>query len=230
MNNTIPITTTKNERIGDNIVVKIKKNVVIKGFSKIKKFINKIIKSSNEEHEVENAFIKDLTDVLQFKILVSNAVFILPNTNAIYINYSVFNSFAVLSKYDVALFHFFNLIDDVLKDFSTYQLHINLKTFTVSAIEKYHNLIFLIYKKGFYDAYINYIETICVYHCPSVFETLKNVFITIFNIKDYTMEPILYSKKESDELLCQLLARLRSTKSAEKHLLICGGGGSGVDM
>jgi hypothetical protein len=198
-------TTDDNEIIGDNLVIKKMKNVLMKGFSKIKKCINKKMKSSNEEQEDENAFVKELTGVLQFKMLVSNTIFILPNTNAIYINYSMFSTFAIPSKYDVMVFHFFNLINEVLKEFSTYQLHINLKTFTITAIEKYHNLIFLIYKKGFYDAYINYIEAICVYHCPSVFETLKNVFITIFNIKEYTMEPMLYSKKESDELIHQLL-------------------------
>jgi len=168
----------------------------------MKSFLSKFSKNKKEEVTILDDF--------QFNFLLSNTVYILPTTsdnisNRIFIDFVNFKRFINRSHFNQVVDYFIGLIIEILKKYETIELHLNLKSFSVTAAEKYKDLVLLFYER-YQVNYINRINSVYVYNTPHVFETIKNIFVTLSPLsKTFDFEPVLYSTNESPNKLTELL-------------------------
>jgi len=120
---------------------------------------------------------KYITDNLDINEMIEEAVFTLPGTNIIFIDYLIFKMFAHEETYDHIIDHIMNLFDYCIKYYGNMQVNLNLRTFTVSATERYVPAI-----KQFCNRCLNhntnyteYMTAFRILNTPSVMEMVIKV-------------------------------------------------------
>jgi hypothetical protein len=182
-----------------------------------------IFKKSKGFFSQKNTTDEDVMDSIQFNFLLKNSLFILPEKqtfqstngptfpNKIYVDYTLFKKFVRPSNFEKVLNHFILSIIELQKECTTFQLHINLQGFSVTAAEKFKGLVLMFYEKYGVD-YVNTIDSIYIYYTPSVFDTIKTIFKNLSSLSNtFMFEPVLYSAKESPALLEELLQGRRES-------------------
>jgi len=168
----------------------------------MKSFFSKITNSKKEEPTILNTF--------QFNFLLKNTVYILPLnkteiSNRIFIDFVNFRKFVSKSNFNEVVNHFIGLIIEILEKFETIELHLNLKSFSVTATEKYRDLVLMFYEK-YQVNYVNRINAVYIYNTPHVFEAIKTIFIKLSPLSStFNFEPVLYSTSESPNKLAEIL-------------------------
>jgi hypothetical protein len=169
-------------------------------------------KNSNRKQKEETTILNDF----QFNFLLSNTVYILPSTdnivsNRIFIDFINFRKFINRSNFDQVVNHFIGLIIEILNKHETVELHLNLKSFSITAAEKYKDLVLLFYDK-YQLNYINRINSVFVYNTPHVFEAIKTIFVKLSPLSNtFDFEPVLYSSAESPQKLSEVLKERMSS-------------------
>ena len=148
---------------------------------------------------------------IELATLLGKTAYILPNNNKniIYIEYPLFKLFANPENYRAIVDHLINLILIFIANKVTYEMHINLKGFTISAAERYKQVIQLFCNECCNLAStsnISFVEDLTVlkiYHTPSVMETISRM---LSSLTDPTVKKklVFCSKAESDGLIQQL--------------------------
>ena len=109
--------------------------------------------------------------------LIGKAVYILTDTNKIFFDYTVFKTFAHPTNFHYiadTIIYFFN---DCVAKYSLFELHVNLESLTVSALERYKEIIkYFCAKCAAANArYSSKIENIYVHNCPKTFDNILTV-------------------------------------------------------
>jgi len=165
-------------------------------------FFSKVANRKKEEPTLLNTF--------QFNFLLLNTVYILPLTdntisNRIFIDFINFRKFVNRSNFNEVSDHFIGLIVEILKIHKTVELHLNLKKFSITATEKYKDLVLMFYEK-YQINYVNSINAVYIYNTPHVFEAIKTIFIKLSPLSStFDFEPVLYSNAESPQKLADIL-------------------------
>jgi hypothetical protein len=140
--------------------------------------------------------------------LLRLTAFIIPNTNFIFIDYLIFKMYANESNYDIIVDYIMQLFDSCINKYGDFVVHVNLDTFSVSAAERYKNIIIKFNKKCIenlnteYSKKLNYWK---IYNTPNVIETIKKILKTV--IEPEVINKInLVSKKDSDAELKNLFS------------------------
>jgi hypothetical protein len=167
-----------------------------------------IQKRKNEE---ENATI---LDAFQFNFLLMNTIYILPVTNSqgnksvsnrLFIDFVNFRKFVNRSNFDAVVNYFIEAIVRILEEHETFELHVNLKSFSVTATEKYKNIVLLFYEK-YQTNYVNRIDSVYIYNTPHIFDTIKSIFVKLSPLSNtFMFEPTLYNSKESPAKLAEVM-------------------------
>jgi hypothetical protein len=166
---------TKEEFYNEN-----KKNVVFKNKQKIE-----CAKHVNQSMELA-------------KMIQCTAVRI-PNTNIIYYNYMIFKTYACDEVKEPVYRYIIQLIGSVLKEYDNFEFHVNLKTFTISAVHRYKNIIASIFDEN--QSFTTQMSRLCIYHTPSIIDTINKVLYS--SIRDI-LPKATYHHKESDQLIEKL--------------------------
>jgi hypothetical protein len=148
---------------------------------------------------------KEICENFNKEDILKLTMFIIPNTNIIVFDYNVFKLYANPSVYDIIVSYLLQLYDEVLKTNNTFEIHMILDTFTISAAERYKQIIQMFFDKCINCAtdYSSKISKIHIYYAPSMIDTLKTMFKSCF---DQTLNDkiILYSKTDSPAIIKQL--------------------------
>jgi len=145
----------KIKEIQDNYYSKNKKNTIFKNKQKL---------------DCANA----VCNAIPIDYLISQTIYIIPNTDKIFLDYTIFKLFANTDNFNQIIDNIFTAIKNCVESFSTFEIYINLDTFTVSALERYKVVI-----KDFIDKCISsntrYSENIInLYICnvPKTFDAI----------------------------------------------------------
>jgi hypothetical protein len=148
---------------------------------------------------------------LELATLLGKTAYILQNNskNIIYIEYPLFKLFANPENYTAIVEHLINLILIFIANKATYEIHINLKGFTISAAERYKQVIQLFCNQCCSlsnTSNISFVEDLTIlkiYHTPSVMESISRM---LSSLTDPTVKKklVFCSKAESDGLMQQL--------------------------
>jgi len=153
---------------------------------------------------------------IELATLLGQTAYILTNNeqnyqkNIIYIEYPLFKLFANPENYTAIVGHLINLIMIFINKNATYEMHINLKGFTISAAERYKHIIQLFCNECCSLASttnISFVENLTIfkiYHTPSVMEHISRIFSAMTD-PSVKQKLVFCTKAESDGLLLQLL-------------------------
>lgn len=135
--------------------------------------------------------------------LIQHSFFLIPNTNNIYFDYPLFKTYACAEVYEQFATHSYSVVDSCLAVNATFEMHVNMNSFTISAFERLRKLIerFFIESPMFSDK----LTYVYVYYTPSIIEHINTV-IKMF-IAHISYKIIYFSKTESETKLKMLFSK-----------------------
>lgn len=144
-------------------------------------------------------------DHMDMEELLHHTTWIIPNTNRIYVDYTMLKTYANPSNFDKIVNKFLLLALDCSNTFVEFEVHMNMETFTVSAVERYKYIITMIVEQCFskQTRYTQQIVAFHLYNIPTVIDQIRPLILPL-------LEPgmrekfVLHSKSESPELLKRL--------------------------
>lgn len=140
---------------------------------------------------------------IEMSKLIKNTVMRIPNTNIIYYDYLVFKTYGNERTYLLIYNYIISVIQEILKNYSFFEFHINMKTFSISACQRYKHIITTFFEEG--DSTLKYMNKIIVYNTPNI---IKQVVAILKNsIKDVINKTTFYDEKKSDLILSKLLSQ-----------------------
>jgi hypothetical protein len=145
---------------------------------------------------------KEISQKFDLASMINGTVYNVPETNRIIFNYPVFKLYANPDNYEAIVQGVLNVYDHVLKTFPDFEAHIILEGFTISAAERYKEVIKLFCQKCM-TSNTNYAiatKAMHIYYTPSMMEAISTLFRPFI---DPTINEriVLHKKVESDELL-----------------------------
>jgi hypothetical protein len=131
---------------------------------------------SKATNKMERA--KEITTQIPLDQLLSNTFFIIDNSNKIYLDYPKLKLFATPNIYDQMLEHVTKLIQICVNIFGNVELHANLNTFSITAANRYKELIQKLCTHFFQSdsLYKNEITHIYLHNYPKIIPLLTSLF------------------------------------------------------
>lgn len=148
---------------------------------------------------------KAVCDNFSAEELIRNTIYIIPNTNRILIDYTVFKLYAQPEVYESIVNYLIHVYDTVLSIYTSFEVHVILDGFTISAAERYKDVIQLICRKcNTTTNYSLYISQMYVYYTPSMMDSITTL-LKPFVDDSLTNKITMYSKTDSPGLLKALV-------------------------
>jgi len=134
---------------------------------------NKIFKNS-QKLDCANSVVQNM----DLKALFSSCIYILPNKNVIFIDYPKLKTFVCPEIYPQIVECATNLAHQCIKQHRVFSLHINLQSFTITAAQRYKELIEMfcntcLHKDSEFQSQLQFIH---LYHYPSIIPMLRKMF------------------------------------------------------
>jgi len=157
-----------------------------------------IFQKKAQKYEVAKA----ITSKFDINILLQKTVYIIPNTNKIFINYPLFKKFAQPDNYELFVKYVQNIVSVVIEKNGSFECHLNFESFTISAAERYKGII-----NTFNECeigYTDYMDAIYVYNPPTIIETISKILLSL--IDQTTKKKIqLVNKSDGEHILASFL-------------------------
>lgn len=125
--------------------------------------------------------------------LLSKTMYLLPNTNKVFIDYSIFKVYAHPGIYDNIIKYIQDLFNICIEKYGGFEAHVDLKTFTVSAAHRYKDIIDVFYRTALRNGTLYYkkLDAMYVYNTPSTITDIAKLFLNpdiIPRVKTFTKE------------------------------------------
>jgi len=122
-------------------------------------------------------------DTLGFDNLLNKTIYIISDTNRVFIDYTLFKLFATPETYTRIADEAINLIRVCVEKYGNYETHVNLDTFTVSAAERYKHIINIFLNKClvYNSEYSEKLIKLYIYNTPKTFNVISNILLPLFD-------------------------------------------------
>uniref|UniRef100_A0A6C0JX72 CRAL-TRIO domain-containing protein n=1 Tax=viral metagenome TaxID=1070528 RepID=A0A6C0JX72_9ZZZZ len=109
--------------------------------------------------------------------LLNSTLTVLPNSYHLFFDYTVFKTFATPELYDTIMKYAISKIMNCINMYGTYEMHVNLNTFSVSAFHRYRPIIELYSHEcnTNYQIFHEKLKTMHIYNVPSTVETISQL-------------------------------------------------------
>lgn len=153
---------------------------------------------------------------LSIEELMQRTVYIVPNTNHVYFDYTVFKLYATPENYEYVVNRIINAFQWCIDTYGSYQAHLNLQSFTISACERYKTVIEIYYTKclSAETTFAAKMDKMYIYHTPSAIDTITRMLSSFIEV-GVRNRMILYNKHESPDKVNVLLAGVSSESSSK---------------
>jgi len=160
-----------------------------------------LIKKDQKEECVEYVIQK-----LSLDQLMENTIYVIKNTNYVFIDYPLFKQYMSVTYHEKFIQHMSNTIRNVIMEHGTYEMHINLLSFSVSAVEKYYAVIHSFYEmcNQHETTFLMQLSCIHIYNTPMMIHVIKSM-LSKLNMESIRGKTIFYTKEESPELLAKMM-------------------------
>ena len=127
--------------------------------------------------------------------LLSNSIFIIPQTNKIFFDYPLFKTYATQENYTVIVEYISEKIAACISIFGNYEVHANLDSFSVSACQRYKDVIQLFCNRFMnnVDEYSKVLVVMYIYNTPNMFHQISTMLRPFIN--HTVMEKIILQDK-----------------------------------
>jgi hypothetical protein len=134
--------------------------------------------------------------------LCSNTFIIIPNSNKIFMDYTVFKLYANPSNYNDIINYLYKLIQYCIDQYGSYEVHVNLDTFSVSSCHRYKDIL-----KMYCDVCLNNstefnvkLIKVYLYNIPNVFESISQI-LNPFIDKIVISKMVKFNKIDTKQIL-----------------------------
>jgi len=184
------------------------------------------IKTDFYTAETKNTFFKNgqkaqcaeqITSQINIYDLLKYTVYIIPNTNHVYLDYPLFKQYANANNYEEVVNYVIAVLAQCIQIYGQYEMHVDLKGFTITAAERYKSGIQLFCSKCCGQTETQFatpLKNMYIYNTPSVIETITRLFAPF-------MDPIIpkklvyISKTDSPRLLEELMSTKISSRECD---------------
>ena len=140
-----------------------------------------------------------VTSQLCLDELIQNTIYVIPNTKSIYMDYPVFKCYATAANYEKIVSYILQLIDQLISHHNEFDIHVNLSTFTLTAAERYSQMLQLfcetICKRTNTNfKYTDYMRRMHIYNTPNTIHLITPILSKFTN--DSISDKIAYFSKE----------------------------------
>lgn len=148
----------------------------------------------------------NISNQMDVKQLIMHTLYIIPNTNKIFIDYPVFKTYIFPELYETFIEYCISLMHYCIEIYNCFEIHININSFSISACHRYKNAIIMfnnncIHSNNDFSLKLN---KMYIYNTP---KTMKDIitFLTPFMDQNIKNKIVFFNKDESTQLLQQLL-------------------------
>lgn len=174
------------------------------------------LKNTYYQNNTKNTFFKnkqklDCADMISNSIdintLMHNTFFQFENTNKLFFQYTVFKTFATDNNINHILNCFMNLLEEIINNYGSFELHINMETYTITAHERYKNMYKLLFSRCKENniLFSSKLVSMNIYNTPNIINTLQSFFAPFID-KNAVNKIFIIDKKQSKSLLEKLFA------------------------
>lgn len=181
--------------------------------------IKELVKKKQEEYYANNSksFLfktnqktqcaEQINDHFGISDLIQKTIYQIPETNIVFFDYPLFKTYATPNIYETIIQTILELFAIIINSHGSYQVHVNLDTFSMSAAHRYSDIIREFCHKCLRSEtrYANYTEKFCIYNTPSVMQSISKLFNPLIN-ENVKKRIELIDKKESEARLKILFA------------------------
>ena len=142
---------------------------------------------------------KDITQNFNIVDLIKKTIYIIPNTNKVYIDYLIYKLYANPNVYNDIINYSLNIFSECISKYGDFECHINLNTFTITSAYRYNDMIELFCKKCLTTSNPSYsmlLSKMYIYNSPSMMENISKIFIHLIN-SEVKNKLIIYNKQET---------------------------------
>jgi len=123
--------------------------------------------------------------------LLQNSIYI--KESALFFDYPIIKTFIHPNNYSLVVEHIDNMIQYMIENYKTFTIVVNLKSFTITAAQRYMELIKNFCNKYFEnDIYLIRIQKIYVHNSPSVIEIIDKMIAPF--VKSNVSEKMIFLK------------------------------------
>jgi len=143
-------------------------------------------------------YAKHVTTKFDINILLQKTAYIIKGTNKIFINYPVFKQYAHPDNYELFVNYVQNLIPFIIDKWGTFECHVNINNFTVTAAERHKEVIRIFCSKCFDISYTDHLNHIYVYNTSSTLDKISGILLHLVDT-DTRKKIVLVNKNDSTE-------------------------------
>jgi hypothetical protein len=148
-----------------------------------------------------------IANEFELSTLLSQTIFIIPNTNCVYLDYNIFKLYANPENYHSIVEHVIQLFEYCIINCGEFECHFNLNSFTITAAERYKYIIEMFCKECLKreTRYGHMLSKMYIYYSPGMIERFTTLFTHLIdpNIRNRF---VIYSKDESEIKMKKLFA------------------------
>jgi hypothetical protein len=139
--------------------------------------------------------------------LMYNTCWIIPNTNKVYFEYSVFKHYACPENYQHIVDKIHTLCLECVQLYGKFEVHINLSSFTISAAERYKGIIQMYCDQcaSANTTLTGYLDKLCLYNIPTMIDNISRLLSPMVP-PEVREKRQLFTKEVSETMLQQLHA------------------------
>jgi len=137
--------------------------------------------------------------------IIDKTIYCLPNSNKVFFDYTIFKMYATPENYNKIVAHALLMCRHSISENGNFEIHINFNSFTVSACERYKDIIQIFCNECLRSntRYSINLSKLIVYNSPNMIDSISRIILPFIDpmVRNKIM---LYNKSESDMLLCIL--------------------------
>ena len=149
------------------------------------------LKDSYYETHKKNVFMKssqkfdcarDICSKVDIVQLMDQTFWIIPNKNRLYFDYRVYKLYGNPDNFRLVIDNVLHMAKWCIQEYGSFEIHLNLASFTISAAERYKNMIQMfcdICMSQTECEYLKYLITMNIYNIPTVFEHISKLLMPI---------------------------------------------------
>ena len=148
-----------------------------------------------------------ISEKIDMSQVLAKTIYIIPDTNHVYFDYTLFKLYAHPSNYTLIVSYAVQLVNICVKKYGSYEMHLNLNTFSISALNRYRECIDLYLNESVKSSaeYYNLIACLHIYNTPAVFDTIADMLNKMIH-PEVKRKVKKYNKTESDIIIQQIVS------------------------
>lgn len=146
-------------------------------------YYNQSAKSVFAKNHQKMQCAQNIVDILPLEHLLSSMAYIVPDTNKIYLDYTLFKTFAHPNIYTRIVEYILSLLVSCIQKYNHYEMHINLHSFTATAAQRYKDIIYLLCSTCLHNdsSIITNLDAMYIYNSPKMLKSIMRIFAGVIN-------------------------------------------------